>query len=181
MHFKGNIEHKLRELNIPSSVAAEIVKDIMGNPSQLQHGFVYAESTEQLDEHLTSFSKRWNEFEKPYNSPPFFHAWFLKHCREVVAKFMLPNVRTKAGLGCPPAPYYTNEVESKNKILKDEVEHRHTDLPDFVDKMRALLEEQRPEVEHAIIAIGEYRIKSKYSNLAVEHSKWFKMTVDQHQ
>ena len=56
LHFKGNIEQKLRELNVPSSVAAEIVKDIMGNPSQLQHGLVEAESAEQLDEHLTSFS-----------------------------------------------------------------------------------------------------------------------------
>ena len=80
LHFKGNIERKLRELNVPSSVAAEIIKDIMGNPSQLQHGLVDAESAEQLDERLTSFSRRWNEFEKPYNSPPFFHAWFLKHC-----------------------------------------------------------------------------------------------------
>ena len=171
LHFKGNIEQKLRELNVPSSVAAEIVKDIMGNPSQLQRGLVDVESTEKLEECLISFSKRWNEFEKPYNSPPFFHAWFLKHCQEVVAKFMLPSIRTKAGLGFPPTPCYTNEVESKNKILKDEVEHRHTELPDFVDKMRALLQEQRLEIERAIIGTGEYRIKSEYSNLAVEHSR----------
>lgn len=102
----------------------------------------------------------------------------MKHCQEVVAKFMLPNVHTKAGLGCPPAPCYTNEVESKNKILKDEVEHRHTELPHFVDKMRVLLEEQRLEIECAIIGMGEYRIRSEYRNLAVEPSKWFKMTID---
>ena len=56
LHFKGDIEQKVRELNVPSSVAAEMVKDIMGNPSQLQHDLVDAESTEQLDEHLTSFN-----------------------------------------------------------------------------------------------------------------------------
>ena len=69
---------------------------------------------------------------------------------------MLPNVHTKAGLGCLPAPYYTNEVESKNKILKDEVKHRHTELPDFVEKVRALLEEQRLEIENAIVGTGQY-------------------------
>ena len=57
LHFKGNMEQNLRELNVSFSVAAEIVKDIMGNPSQLQHGLVGAESTEQLDERLTSFSR----------------------------------------------------------------------------------------------------------------------------
>ena len=34
---------------------------------------------------------------------------------------MLPQIRLKAGLGYPPMPYYTNVVESKNKILKDEI------------------------------------------------------------
>ena len=71
---------------------------------------------------------------------------------------MLPNVHTKAGLGCLPAPYYTSEVESKNKILKNEVEHRYNELPDFVEKVRALLEEQRLEIENAIVGKGQYRI-----------------------
>ena len=70
LHFKGNIEQKLRELNVPSSVAAEIAKNIMENPSHLQRGLVDAESPEKLEECLTSFSVC--ELEKPYNSPPFF-------------------------------------------------------------------------------------------------------------
>lgn len=40
LHFRSNIERKLHELNIPSALKTEIVKDIMGNPSQLQHGLV---------------------------------------------------------------------------------------------------------------------------------------------
>ena len=47
---------------------------------------------------------------------------------------MLPECRTRAGLGSPPLPYYTNEVESKNKVLKDEVDHKKLQLPDFVIK-----------------------------------------------
>ena len=97
-------------------MAAEIVKDIMRNPSQLQHGLVDSESAEQLDERLTSFSRRWNEFEKPYNSPPFFHAWFLKHCQEVVIKFMLPNVRTKVGLGVHQHPIILMRLNQRTRF-----------------------------------------------------------------
>ena len=42
----GNVEQKLQELHIPSPIKVEITKDVMGNPSQLQHGLVDAESSE---------------------------------------------------------------------------------------------------------------------------------------
>ena len=72
----------------------------------------------------------------------------------MVVKNMLPEVHIKAGLGSPPMLYYTNK---KNIILKDEVEHKSSKLPDFVDKVRTLLEEQIHEIECALIATGEYR------------------------
>ena len=31
LHFRQNIEHKLKELNVPKPVALEIIKDIMGS------------------------------------------------------------------------------------------------------------------------------------------------------
>ena len=99
LHFRGNIERKLQELGIPQSVSGEIVKDIMGCPTQLQHGLVDTESAEKLDDMLSGFERRWNEFEKPYNTPPSFYLWFLKHCRDNVTSYMLQNVREKAGLG----------------------------------------------------------------------------------
>ena len=181
LHFKGNIEHKLNELKIPTSIKEEIVKDVMGSPSQLQHGLVDAKSVEQLDSLLLKFKARWNELEQPYNSPPFFHTWFVRHCRDVVAKCMLPEIRTMAGLGCPPVPYYTNEVESKNKVLKDEVEHKKSEFPDFIDKMRSLLEEQKREIECALIDKGQYRLREEYRYLKVESSSWFKLNFEQRQ
>ena len=45
----------------------------------------------------------------------------MRHCRDIIAKFMLPEVHIKPGLGYPTVQYYTNEVESKNKVLKDEL------------------------------------------------------------
>ena len=68
MHFRGNIERKVDELRIPRAVASEIVKDVMGCPTQLQRGLVDAESAEKFDEMLTGFKARRNELKKPYNS-----------------------------------------------------------------------------------------------------------------
>lgn len=61
------------------------------------------------------------------------------------------------------------------------MDHKRSELPDFVDKMRALLKEQRNEIERALICTGEYRLRDEYKYLEVEHSTWFKMTVDQRQ
>ena len=63
---------------------------------------------------------------------------------------MLPSVREKAGLGSPPSPYYTNEVESKNKVLKEKVAYKSSQLPEFVEKMSDLMGEQKNEIERAI-------------------------------
>ena len=132
-----------------------------------------------MDAMLLRLKSRWNEFETPYNSPPFFYNWFVKHCHDNVAQFMLQGVRTRAGLGSPPSPYYTNEVESKNKLLKEAVQYKSSQLPDFIEKMKNLMQEQRKEIERAVIGAGEYRLRDQYKCLAVDASKWYKMTADQ--
>ena len=91
---------------------------------------------------------------------------------------MLQDVREKAGLGSPPTPYYTNEVESKNKLLKEEIQYKSSQLPEFVEKTKRLMEGHRQEVERAVIGSGEHWLRKEYHNLAVESSKWFKMTME---
>lgn len=159
LHFRGSVERKLQELGVSRSVSGEIVKDIIGCPTQLQDGLVDTESAEKLDDMLSGLQRRWNEFEEPYNNPPF-HAWFIKHCHDNVVNYMLQDVREKAGLGNPPTPYYTNEVESKNKLLKEEVEYKSSQLPEFIEKMKRLMEGQKQEIEPAIIGSGEYRLRN---------------------
>ena len=153
--------------------------DVLGNPSQLQRGLVDAENESEFDSMLTGFQNSWNELESPFNSPPQFHAWFLKNCRDTVARCILRCVREDVGLGSPPEPYYTNEIESKNNILKQHVGRKAFQLPEFVEHMKELLHEQRKEVEQAVATSGEYRIVSHYSNLACTHQKWFKMSQQQ--
>ena len=101
----------------------------------------------EFDSMLTGYQNSWNELESPFNSPPQFHAWFLKNCRDTVARCMLRCVREDAGLGSLPKPYYTNEIESKNNILKQHVGRKAFQLPEFVEHMKELLHEQRKEVE----------------------------------
>ena len=125
---------------------------------------------------LTGFQNSWNELESPFNSPPQFHAWFLKNCHDTVARCMLRCVQEDAGLGSPPEPYLTNEIESKNNILKQHVGCKAFQLPEFVEHMKELLHEQRKKVERAVATSGEYRIVSHYSNLACTHQKWFRMS-----
>lgn len=49
LHFHVNIEQKLWSLNLPITVASEIVKDVMGSPSSLTRGLVDAEDAAKLD------------------------------------------------------------------------------------------------------------------------------------
>ena len=42
LHFRENLKRKLQELGLPRPVSNEIIKDIMGYPSQLQYGLVDA-------------------------------------------------------------------------------------------------------------------------------------------
>ena len=81
--FRDNFQRKLRELSLPSTVSEEIVKDVMGSPGQHQCGLVHAADEDQLDGLLSRVSSRWNTFEEPYNSLPFFHTWFVTHCYDV--------------------------------------------------------------------------------------------------
>lgn len=179
LHFKGNIEHKLSELRIPANVAKEFVDDIMGKPTEFQLGLVDAKDPTHLDEMLTKFQSVWNDREKPFNSPPIFFSWFQQYQRGVIAESMVQMVRTKAGLGNPPVPYYTNEVESKNHILKQHVHYKASELPAFVDSMKNLLQLQRKEIERSVIAQGEYKLQDDYKKYSVQSTKWFTLTADQ--
>jgi len=60
---------------------------------------------------------------------------------------MLRSAQERARLGSPPPPYYTNEVESKTRVLKEEVVHKTSQLPDFVQKMKSLMKQQKAGIE----------------------------------
>ena len=68
LHFRGNVEDKLRNIRIPSVAAKEFVHDILGNPAHLKTGLVDSENEGELDSMLSSLKAVWNKREKPPGS-----------------------------------------------------------------------------------------------------------------
>ena len=91
---------------------------------------------------------------------------------DVIADCMIRPLREQVGLGSPPAPYYTNDIVKEYNILKQHLQCKASQLPEFVESMKALISEQRNEVEKAVATYGQYRVVSHHSNLAYEHQKW---------
>ena len=57
LHFHQNIEHKLQELGVSSSVIKEYRKDIFGDPQCLQLGLVDASTKSELKKKINSLEK----------------------------------------------------------------------------------------------------------------------------
>ena len=54
---------------------------------------------------------------------------------------MLKDTRISAGLGCPPACFTTNASESLNALMSGVYYHK-SQLPEFIDKLHALIKEE---------------------------------------
>ena len=92
---------------------------------------------------------------------------------------MLKPVRMCAGLGNPPQPFYTNDVESHNNVIKKHTNYTAHELPQFVEKMKSLIVNQKEEIERAVIGMGEYRMSKDFAHLAVDARKYVLMSDKQ--
>ena len=54
------------------------------------------------------------------NRPGGLCDWFVANCKDAVKTTMLEYFRVTAGLGNPPQPYYTNDVECHN-VIKQQI------------------------------------------------------------
>ena len=180
LHFRGNLENKLSELGISKANAQEFIKDVFDNPALLEDGLVDAEASE-LDQEFSNLKPVWDNREIVLSgqSQAHLHGWFKKNCLEVVRKNMLKETCEQAGLGSPPEPFYTNDVESKNRVLKQQTEYKPQELPAFVESIKNLFEEQKLEIEKAVIGSGEFKLLPKYRDLEVQQMEWYKKTDKQ--
>ena len=103
---------KLRDLHVANDVALNVLQDVFGCPLKGTQGLVDACSREEVYAKLDELYDKWNLV------APGFHAWFLKYKAEDIATSMTQNLRESAGLGNPPEPFYTNEVETINRLIK---------------------------------------------------------------
>ena len=178
LHFRGNLEAKLREYGIPKHIQVEFLRDVFGDHSKCEDGLVDAE-TDDFDAIVDSLETVWNEREKPHHNPPEFFQWFVKYCKEEVRVTMLKDQRIKVGLGDPPQPFYTNDVESLNNVIKHQTQYKAQQLPEFIASVKSLLDSQRKEIERACACMGEYRLVEGYKDLTVETRKFFLMSQKQ--
>ena len=148
-HFQRNLEEKLKQLQLPSTVIKEVVQDIMGVQigSDKYQGLVDAADEKDFREKLCLLM--WNEFESSNRSvpqgksfePEFFN-WFVKEKADVIVNCMLPDIRKKAGLGEEPDHFFTNMCESMNSILKSRTEYQELEFRSFVEKMYEFVQAQ---------------------------------------
>lgn len=76
-----------------------------------------------------------------------FLKWFMAIKVDVICRTMIQPIREECGLGNPPEIFTTNPSESINAILKHKIDYKKNKLPEFVEKVKELVEEKQKEVE----------------------------------
>ena len=185
LHMKRNIKAKLRELGVSESVQQTVVSDIFGQQIGSQHveGLIDSDSDDEYGKGYDVISKKWKRLDsKEGGSMHIFVTWFHRHKYSVIKETMLKSVRRNAGLGDPPALFTTNASESVNSLVKNRMDYKKHELPEFLDKLKSLIDDQEKEMEKAIIGRGKYELCEQYKRLEKAEDEWFmRMTPAQRQ
>ena len=183
LHFKRNVQEKLRDLALPKQVAQQILDDIFGKrEGNLRvEGLVDTTSVEDFELKFGALEEHWNKRESPYagEKGPQLYSHFRRCQANVVCNHMRKDIREAAGLGSPAAIFTTNSSEAINSVLKRGVNYKKTQWPEFVQQMKDLVEAQRNEIVRSLSGRGQYRLAEDYRNLGVSMEEWSKMRPDQ--
>ena len=63
LHFKNNLEDRLKKLSLTKSVRNEFLGDVFGNPTEFEEGLVDAEDEDCYEASLCSLQRVWDERE----------------------------------------------------------------------------------------------------------------------
>ena len=77
--------------------------------------------------------------------------WFVKNCKFEVKETTLKQLRIKAGLGHPPEPFYTNDVESQNRVIKQQMNYKAQELPKFISSMKEIVISQKKKSKRLLL------------------------------
>ena len=183
IHFKKNLEIKLRDLAIPQRVSQQFMADIFGRQdgNVRYEGLVDCCSIDEFDLKLKALEEPWNALESPHASEagPKFYNYFKRVHADVVRHHMRKDLREVAGLGSPPAIFTTNNAEAINSVIKKQVKYKSNQWPEFVEQMKSLIEAQHSEIIRSLSGRGYYRLTEGYQHLAVSIDEWSKMRTDQ--
>lgn len=183
IHFKKNVQEKLRSLGFPSSVADEVLGDIFGKHtgSVYKEGLVDCTTEEEFETKLQDLKKIWDEYEQPFSpaSGASFHTFFTRYQANVVKYHMRRDLREAAGLGSPPSVFTTNPSESVNAVIKKKVDYKQHQWPKFNEQLKQLVEGQRDEIIRSLSGRGQYRLSAEFRYLLTTILEWIKMRPDQ--
>ena len=82
-------------------------------------------------------------------------------------------------MGNPPDQFYTNDIESINRVIKRKTDYKTSEWPEFCRLAKELVDDQESEIEKAVIGIGEYRFDDEYAHLEIPLAKWSSMSQNQ--
>ena len=164
IHFRRNIEEKLKSLGFSSTVAQEFLSDIFGKQigNTYQEGLVDSFSHDDFDRRLTEIKSIWNTRESAIFSredSSSFYDSFSKYQSEIVKYHMRKDLRESVGLGSPPSTFTTNGSESINAAIKQKVNHKESEWPQFNNHVKQLVTSQHEEIIRALSQHGQYRVK----------------------
>ena len=174
--MKQIVKAKLRELGVGDNVQQVIIGDLFGKQvmSEQVEGLIDCKNDEEFEKGITALCSKWERMDSHDHGPLHaFGRWFVQYKKESLKKKMLKETRIKAGLGNPPSYFTTNSSESVNAMLKNKVDYKKSELPEFLEKLRSVIDEQEKELERAIIDRGKYQLCDEYKKLEVKEDKWF--------
>ena len=73
----------------------------------------------------------------------------------------------------------TNASESLNALIKSGVNYQKNQLPQFIDKLHAMVKEQEREFERVIIDTGKLKLNQQYQYLSIPEFKWYSQMSEQ--
>jgi len=182
-HLRQNIKDKLRSLGLSQELSKDIVADIFGRRIgvHFEKGLVDAEDKKLFQAYLKLIKQKWNNIERSSNpeNEPQFHSWFCHEKAPIIIDAVLPEVRLKAHMTGDPVPLFTtNNSESINHIIKNEVEWKENKLPVLISHLKAVCDKQVSEMQKAVIGRGEWKLISLY-NLEIPEDVWFQKSQEQ--
>ena len=169
-------------MKFPKPVITMVLHDITGEQTGnvFQHGLVDSNDETDFERKVSQLKSVWQTRLSPYtgqDNNQDFHDWFVKYQAQRINKSMLKPVRMSAGLGHPiPKPFYTNAVESINRLLSDETDHKPQSMPAFCDKAKSIAVRQQRDVERAIVGLGPYMLHPKIKDLQIDDETWVSLS-----
>ena len=175
LHFRDNCKAKLQQMSIQNEIVLEVLQDVLGSFLKGKEGLVDAVDCTNLRTRLQSLRSKWEA------QAPGFYDWFVQYKLPAVESSMLKSVRQSAGLGSPPDQFYTNDIESINRVIKRKTDYKTSEWPEFCKLAKELVDDQESAIEKAVIGVGEYRFDDDYAHLEIPLANIIGLLLSQNQ